>query len=245
MKKRLKNLIISSISIFLLLVVSLFALDNYIMPWFVEADDIELPNFVGKHKDEAMIILKNLTLNPVEIGPRYDANFDVDHIIYQRPAAGTIVKPNRRIYLHISGGEPLVIMPNLLNKTMRDAKVTLERRGLFIREIEQIKSELPAKIVVEQEFIEGAHLAKGDSVNIKVSIGPRVGMMRTPYIIGKSIKEANRILRRNNLKLGETTYIISPSLLTNTVISQYPSQDYLLSVGDSVDVVVAKNRNPN
>jgi len=241
MKNRIKKWIIIGASLLAFLIISVVLFDKVLMPWFVDAEEVELPDFVGLHKSEALATLSNLKLSYREIGPRYDANFDVDHIIYQRPAAGTKVKENRRIYLHISGGDPLIKMPSLINKTLRDAKVTLERRGLFIRDVEQIKSEFPANYVVEQEFVEGTNLAKGDSVDIKVSIGPRVGMVRTPNIIGKSLSESERILRRNNLKLGIIKYRPTPSILTNTVIEQLPSEDFLLSVGDSVDVTVAKS----
>ena len=70
-------------------------------------------------------------------------------------------------------------------------------------------------------------------------------MVRVPNLIAKSEKEAEKILRGNNLHLGIRTYIDSPTLLPNTIISQYPSQDYLVAIGDSVDVVVAKNKSRN
>jgi serine/threonine-protein kinase len=241
MKNRIKKWLIISGSVFAGLIVLVVLFDKVYMPWFVDAKEVVLPNLVGMHKSEALKILSDLNLNVREIGPRYDAKFDIDHVIFQRPPAGTLVKENRRIYLHISGGDPLIKMPNLYNKTLRDAKVTLERRGLFIRDIAQIKSELPANHVVEQEFVEGTNLAQGDSVNIKVSIGPRVGMVRVPNLIGKSLSEAEIILRRNNLKIGIVKFRETPSILTNTVIEQLPSVDFLVSVGDSVDVTVAKS----
>jgi serine/threonine-protein kinase len=241
MKNFIKKWLIIAGSVLAGVIILVVIFDKLIMPWYVDAKEVKLPNLVGLHKSEAENILKKLHLNVREIGPRYDPNFDIDHVIFQRPPAGTIVKENRRVYLHISGGDPLIKMPNLINKTLRDAKVTLERRGLYIRDIIQVKSELKANHVVEQEFVEGTNLAEGDSVDLKVSIGPRVGMVRVPNLIGKSLSEVEIILRRNNLKMGIITYKQTPSILTNTVIEQLPSEDFLLSVGDSVDVTVAKS----
>jgi serine/threonine-protein kinase len=241
MKNRIKKWLIIGASISAGIIISVVLFDKVFMPWLVDAEEVELPNLVGLHKAEAANILSNLKLNVREIGPRYDASVDMDHVIFQRPSAGTVVKANRRIYLHISGGDPLIKMPNLFNKTLRDAKVTLERRGLYIRDILQIKSELPANHVVEQEFVEGTNLAEGDSVDIKVSIGPRVGMVRVPNLIGKPLSEVEIILRRNNLKIGIVKYRQTPSILTNTVIEQLPGVDFLVSVGDSIDVTVAKS----
>ena len=245
MKKLLKKWLIIAGSVAAGVIILVVIFDKLIMPWYVDAKEVKLPNLVGLHKSEAENILKNLHLTVKEKGPVFDPNFAIDHVIFQRPPAGTIVKENRRVYLHISGGDPLIKMPNLVNKTLRDAKVTLERRGLYIRNIIQIKSELPANHVVEQEFVEGTNLAEGDSVDIKVSIGPRIGMVRVPNLIGKSLSEVEIILRRNNLKIGIITYKQTPSILTNTVIEQLPSEDFLLSVGDSVDVTVAKSITSN
>lgn len=245
MKNRIKKWIIIGASLIVLLIISVILFDKLLMPWVVDAKEAELPELVGLHKSEALTILSSLKLSYKEVATRYDANYDIDHVIYQKPPAGTKVKQNRRIYLHISGGDPLIRMPNLINKTLRDAKVTLERRGLYIRDIEQVKSELPSNYVVEQEFVEGTNLSKGDSVDIQVSIGPRVGMVRVPNIIGKSLSETERILRSNNLKLGRIKYQLTPSILTNTVIEQLPSEDFLLRVGDSVDVTVAKSITEN
>ena len=156
-----------------------------------------------------------------------------------------MVKKNRRVYIHISGGEPLIQMPQLENKTLRDARVSLENIGLHVGTVEEIRSELPNGTIVEQEFDFGFKLEKGASVDLKVSIGPQIGMVRIPNLIAKSEKEAEKILRGNNLHLGKKTYIESPTLLPNTIISQYPSQDYLVAIGDSVDVVIAKNKSRN
>lgn len=241
MKKRIKIFLIS-ISILIIVVAGgLLTLNLYIMPWYVDAVEVELPDLVGLNKTEAIRILDSLSLKPILEGPRYDARFDVDEVMFQNPPAGKTVKENRRVYLHISGGEPLVKMPNLRQKTHRDARINLERIGLHIRDLEQVKSEFPSGIIIDQEFEEGTYLAKGDSVSLQISIGPRRGMIETPYIIGRSLKDAERILRRNSLNIGELKYEDSP-LLTNTVIDQYPSEGFLLNVGDSVDVWVARSK---
>jgi beta-lactam-binding protein with PASTA domain len=241
MKKGIKKLLVVSAVLITIAIAAVISLNNFIMPWYVEAKQVELPNLVGMHKDQAIKTLESLNLKPVEEGPRFDARFEVDHVLFQNPSAGRKVKENRRVYIHISGGEPLVKMPNLRQKTFRDARITLDRLGLAIRDLEQIKSELPADIIVDQEFEEGTWLAKGDSIDLKISIGPRIGMIAVPNIIARSESDAIRILRRNNLFIGQRTYVES-TLLTNTIISQSPSEGYLLNIGDSVDVEIAISR---
>ena len=239
MKKRIKIILITLFSLAILGFGSIIALNIYFMPWYVDAVEITMPNLVGMHKTEAIRILDSLKLKPVLGEPRYDARYDVDQVMFQNPKAGKTVKENRRVYLHISGGEPLVKMPNLRQKTARDAKINLERIGLYIRELEEVKSELPSGTIIDQEFEEGTFLAKGDSVTLQISIGARLGMIEVPKLLGKTLKDAERLLRMNSIYIGKITYI-KHSLLPNTIIDQDPSEGVLISVGDSVNVKVAK-----
>ena len=133
-------------------------------------------------------------------------------------------------------------MPFLINKTVRDAQINLERIGLVLDQIEEVESELPPNFIVEQQYLEGKELPKGTLVWIKVSVGPKIGMVRVPNILGKSFVEAENILRGVSLRIGLRTYIHSNSLLPNTVVDQQPSENSLVSVGDSVNVVLTLNK---
>lgn len=240
MKKLLKKVIIIPIAVVLSLIVVTIIIDKIILPWYVSAPENPVPNVVGMQKNDAIKILTDAKLNPILGEPRYDMHFPKDHIIFQKPDAGSIVKENRRVYLFISGGEPLIKVPTLVGKTYRDAKVTIERLGLVVGNTQEIRSEFPSDIIVEQYPLEGVNIAKGESVNLKISIGPKIGMLRVPNILAKSLSNAENILRRNSLRIGRITYLESPSLLPNTIVDQYPSEDKLVSIGDSVDVVVTK-----
>ncbi|MEN8191624.1 MAG: PASTA domain-containing protein [Bacteroidota bacterium] len=239
-----KIVIIPSIILFLVIIV-LLIFDNVIMPSVVESSEVIMPNVVGLQKEEAIKILEDMHLTPIEVGPRFDSRFKEGDIIFQKPYEGVVVKENRRVYIHVSGGEPLIQMPQLVNKTLRDGKITIERLGLTVGKIAEVRNELPNGYIVEQEFDYGFKLEKGETVDLKVSIGPQIGMVRVPNLIAKSEKEAEKILRRNNLILGNKTFLNSPTLLPNTIISQYPSQDALVETGSSIDVVIAKNRSRN
>jgi serine/threonine-protein kinase len=241
MKKFLRKIILIPVGIIVLGIIFLLLFNNIIMPWYVSAPEYQVPNVVGMKKEKAIKILSNMNLEPIEDTPRYDENFPKDHVMFQNPKAGTTVKEGRRVYLSISGGEPQIKMPALIGKTERDAKITLERLGLEVDTLERIRSEFPANTIVEQEYEEGTNLSKGTEVALKVSVGPQVGMIRVPNIVGKSLNTAEDILRKNSLRIGKISYYDSPTLLPNTIYIQYPSEDKLVSIGDSVDVVVTSS----
>ncbi|MDA3860126.1 MAG: PASTA domain-containing protein, partial [Melioribacteraceae bacterium] len=236
----IKTLLILGIILGILTVGAFFGVNNYLMPSIVEANELMLPDVVGLNKEEAFRKLEALKLTPIEVGPSYDARYEIDEVIFQKPYAGTSVKENRRVYIHVSGGEPIIKMPQLVGKTLRNARLNLERIGLFVRKVENIRSELPRGTIAEQEFSIEDKLEKGDSVNLKISVGPKLGMVRVPSLIAKSEKEAVIILNRLSLRLGEKTYRSSPSLLPNTIIMHTPAQNVLLSIGDSVNVIISK-----
>ena len=230
--------ILSFIALFLLIVV---LANSLILPAYVDQPKIEVPDVMGMEKSAAVKILENHDLKPIEEGTRYDEKYEKDHVIFQKPEAGSTVKESRRIYLYISGGDPLIKMPALVGKTIRDARVTVSRLGFKIGSVEEVRSEFAPNTVVEQEIEEGETLPRGSNVNLKVSIGPELGMLRVPNLLGKSLKEAENLLRGASLRLGKQTYQPSLNLLPNTIIDQYPGAEKLVSVGDSVDVVITKS----
>ncbi len=222
--------------------VVLIIIDTIVLPYYVSASEYNVPDVVNLHKDEAIRILKNLNLNPIVSTSRYDQNFEKDHVMFQNPYPNTLVKEGRRVYLTVSGGEQTVKMPFLLNKTIRDAQITLERAGLVLDSIEEVESELPTNTIVEQQYPEGRDLFQGTSVSVKVSVGPKLGMVRVPNLLGKSLTDAENVLRSLSLHIGVKTFIQSTTLLPNTVVDQQPSQDDLVEVGDSIDVVLTQSK---
>ncbi|MDP3442998.1 MAG: PASTA domain-containing protein, partial [Ignavibacteria bacterium] len=60
--------------------------------------------------------------------------------------------------------------------------------------------------------------------------------------LGKSLAEAENILRLNSLRIGTKTYIYSNTLLPNTIVDQQPSENSIIAVGDSVSVVLSQSK---
>jgi eukaryotic-like serine/threonine-protein kinase len=216
--------------------------DDVIMPLFVGGREQSVPNVIGKNKDDAIKILEDAGFHPVVQTSRFDQRFQKNQVIFQKPASGIEAKVSRRIYLSISGGEPMIKMPSLIGKTLRDAQVTLEKIGLAVGKIDSVESEFPANTIVEQQYFEGRDIAIGTKTDIKVSLGPKVGMIRVPNLLGKSLFEAEDILKSMSLKIGRKTFISSPTLLPNTIMEQDPSENSLLNLGDSVNVFLSHGK---
>ena len=242
MKKTTKKIVSIPITLLVLFVGIVLIMNSYVLPWYVSSPEFRMPTLEGRNKIEATNILKHLGLRPILVGPRYDEKVPKDRVIFQRPHSGTMIKEGRRVYLYISGGEPLLKSPTLIGKTFRDAKITIERMGLIVGTVERVQSDFAANTVIGQEPEKDINIKKGSVVNLKVSVGPKVGMVYAPALLGKSLREGKKLLRRNSLRLGTVNYQVSPNMLPNTIIDQIPTEGRLISVGDSVVVWVTKSK---
>ena len=219
-------------------------LDNVIFPWYVSSSVEKIPNVIGKTESEAVDILNSQDLDPVIGDTTFDEKFPAGSIIFQRPGAGETVKEGRRVYLFISGGEPIVHVPKLTGKSIRDAKFSLERLGLKLGDVDQETSDYPKDMIYDQQFAEGTPVKKGESVKVTISLGRmQEGNIEVPDLIGKSLSEAEKILADSSLKIGKINYQPSFSLLPNTILDQYPSKGNKVNSGDSIDLFVTKTAN--
>jgi serine/threonine-protein kinase len=196
---------------------------NYIiMPWYVSGKEVVVPRVVGMNQDNAAQLLDDRDLKFVIADERYDERYPKGTIIFQKPEAGAVVKEGRRIYLFISGGQPLVKVPLLKGKSIRDAQLSLNRLGLEMGDTIKLQSDQPRGIIIDQQYYEGSNVKKGSKINVTISMGSDYGKIRVPDLLRK------------------VNYQPSESLLPNTVIDQYPSKDSMVAPGDSVDVFVTK-----
>lgn len=191
-------------------------------------------------------MLKTQDLDPIIGDTTYDEKFPAGSIIFQRPRGGETVKEGRRVYLFVSGGEPVVHVPQLTGKSVRDAKFSLQRLGLKLGNIDQEPSDYPKDMIYDQQFAEGTPIKRGGTVNVTVSSGRmQTGTIEVPDLVGKSLSEAQKILADSSLKVGKVNYQPSFSLLPNTVLDQYPSRGNKINPGDAVDLFVTKTANEN
>ena len=226
--------------IFFSFLIVFLILDKIILPLYVSSEEIVIPSVKGKTIDEATYILDSKGFDVIIADTVYGNDVPAGKILFQRPDAGKIVKSGRNIYLFVSGGEKISIVPSLKGKSVIDSKFSLERVGLKVGKIEYLQSNFPKDMVFDQQFAEGTKLKRGSTVNIYVSAGNLTGDIVVPDLIGKSLTEARQILAESSLQVGKINYLISITLLPNTIIDQYPSYGNKLNPGDKVDLFVSK-----
>lgn len=222
------------------LAVLIIVFNLIIMPWYVSGREVVIPKVVGMDEKQAEELLSDSDLEAVKGGERFNEKYPKGTVIFQKPAAGSTVKEGRRVFLFVSSGIPLVKVPSLKGKYLRDAKLTLDRMELALGDTSRVQSQSPKDVIIDQQYYEGTQVQKGTRINVTVSLGQNIGVM-IPDLLGKSLAEAEEILKSNKLTLGKINYQPSFSLLPNTVIDQYPSKDNMVQEGSAVDLFVTKN----
>ena len=247
--ERMKNLLKSSfvrklLYLFTTIVIIILLFDNLIIPWYVNSPETIVPNVIGLESVDAINLLESTGFEPMIIDTSYGVNYPAGMIFLQKPAEGKIVKVGRKIYLFVSGGAYVVSVPQLIGKTVLDAKFALERLGLKLGRITQLPSDKPEEMIFDQQYADGTPLKKGQTVNITVSAGRGGGSIEVPDLIGKSLAQAEQILADSSLNIGKVNFQMSLTLLPNTVLDQYPSSGNKLNPGESVDLFVTKSSDP-
>jgi serine/threonine-protein kinase len=247
--KRLSDFISKHKKILLVLggFIILFLFLNYVaLPLYVNhGSRLVVPRLVGVSADHAMAMLDSAHLHGVKGETRPDPTYPAGTVVFQYPQAGAIVKEGRNVYLTISGGDVLVPVPLLRGKSARDARFALERNGLQLGAVTFESSEtFPENTVVEQSVAADARIARGSYIAVVVSKGRTREEIAVPSVIGKTLSEAEKVLRSAGLKVGIVTTQPSFDLLPNTVVDQFPRPGNTGKMGQEVDLFVVRAGKP-
>ncbi|HMQ69294.1 MAG TPA: PASTA domain-containing protein [Ignavibacteria bacterium] len=226
------------------LLVLFFITNNVIMPLYVKhADTVKVPKVIGLNFIEAKDIIENGGLEIIQGEMKYDESIPIGQIMDQNPPADETVKYGRRIYVTICGGEQLSEVPNLKGKSIRDAKFTLEQRGLKLGEtVRKNTNEFPADFVVSQVIQPGSKLKKNSPIDLILSDGPTIGDLIVPNTVSKNLDEAKKIITDSKLKLGKITYQTNNELPPGQIIDQYPKSGKSANENTTVDLFVARKK---
>lgn len=127
-------------------------------------DEIIVPNLSKLTEEQAEDALDDLDLDYVMLDSvDFNKNFPKYTVVEQDPLPGAKVKKNRKIYFKInSSGFKMVVIPNLIEKTYRQAVPTLKSLGLEEGEIKYVP--YLGKDMVLEMFCNGKKLKPGDKV---------------------------------------------------------------------------------
>ncbi len=197
---------------------------------------LELPNYT-------MTDYRTVEIKAEKIGLKTTVKFEKHDLISEgmvirtEPAPGTIVSKDTVIKLYVSDGPDLkmVKMPNLIGKTLDDAKKLLESNQLSLGNITYQDSNKPKGEILEQSSEEGIELPTGTDIHIIASKGPAETegpkTIALPNYVGQHIDSVRADLDRLNLRY--------------TTITEYNSTQragYVFKTGPAYNVQVTPSK---
>lgn len=134
-----------------------------------------------------------------------------------------------------------VTMPNLVGKSSADAQAILQGRGLQLKVVDRVYSDLPANAVARQNPPEGERMKITQIAHVVLSLGPQ--NVTTPTLVGESLRVARIQLLQVGLQLGEVTTYPAPAILSDTILQQTPLPG-MRAASPRVDLLVAQGESP-
>ena len=143
-----------------------------------------VPQLKGKSLEVVEIELDDNNLKMVvQDSANYNPNYPAYSVIEQQPEAGAQVKENRKIYLTLNpSGYRKIGIPNIIRRTYRQAKPTLEALGFEIGNItyqDDIgKDEVLGIKYKGETIIPGTLLQKTSKIDLVLGNGNRATIVR-------------------------------------------------------------------
>jgi beta-lactam-binding protein with PASTA domain len=222
------------------------------LPWSTHhGETITVPKLAGMTTEELEDFLSDRDLRYEVSDCTFVAGVQPLTVISQYPREGAKVKQGRKIYVTITTATaPQVRMPKLTDLSYRSAEVTLRNYGLVLGTL-TYRNDLAENAVLEQLYqgkkIEpGTLIAKGSKIDLVVGDGLGNTELDVPDVTGKSLDEAQLIIKGSDLQVGTIIYEASGAA-PGTVIRQRPvaGQGEKIRVGDVIDLWISGRSEPS
>lgn len=222
-EKSLKSLLVHIslvVAVFVFLTLTFFLI--YLPSSTNHGETITVPNLEGMPLADMDEFLKKRHLNYEVEDSGYSAQYQPLAILKQYPLQGEKVKEGRKIYLTVKAKEPqTVIMPNLIDGSLKNAELVLRSYGLHRGKI-TYRPDMGVNVILEQ-WVDGKKINAGDKVQkgsfIDLIVGDGLGqqVFDMPRFIGLPLDEANFSIRASGLNIGSVIIRVVDEEITRQI----------------------------
>jgi eukaryotic-like serine/threonine-protein kinase len=155
------------------IVVILFLLTKWLGSYTNHGDYVEVPDFKGQSITALNAFVKDKSIAFQIIDSIYNPKEKAGVVIRQEPTAKSKVKHNRIIYLYVTGVlPPSVIMPKLIDRSERQARLIIESYGLKLGKVRTRNADCNGCVLSQsvggKEIETGKTLRKGAIVDLVI-----------------------------------------------------------------------------
>ncbi|WP_306326934.1 Stk1 family PASTA domain-containing Ser/Thr kinase [Streptomyces venezuelae] len=194
---------------------------------------VKVPNLKNKPLAEAKRILEREGLATGVVTRAFSEGVPQGAVISSDPEPGTGRAPDSAVALVVSKGAPIDV-PDVTGETVDAATAALQDAGLkVLLAPERIHSPEAAGSVAAQSLAEGSRAAKGDTVTLTVSKGPK--LVEVPDVTGEKLDDARTALEDEGF---EVEVKKSFPYLGDTVASQSVEGGSTAPEGSTVTITI-------
>ena len=222
--------------------VALYALAVFIiMPLYTRHwQRVQVPEVTHMSQTAARKIIASKNLAPVNGELKFDDDVPPGYVSFQNPIGNSFVKKGRRIYLNISKGKRPVFVPKLVGMNLRDAEFMIAQAQLELGVISHdFDRYYPENVVMDQAIDPETEIMAGSVIDITVSLGEEPEEIYVPNLYGKTMEEAELLVKKSLLTMGQVNFRESESD-PNQVIFQSLEVGERAGKGDTVNIVLSK-----
>jgi len=200
---------------------------------------VRVPGVVGRRRDDAVVALRDAGLTPrvVEINSEKPANT----VTAQAPKAGTVLVEGSTVRINVSIGPKPIAVPSVIGVAYESAASQLQGIGFGVART-NVESDEPAGIVVGQDPDAGASRAKGSTITLQVSEGPKTSAI--PDVTSQQEDQARSQLEGSGFRVRVVPQDTEDPLSDGNVISQDPPGGQEAKPGTTVTIFVGRLLEP-
>ncbi len=214
-----------------------------------QGESITVADFRGMTVEQLDDYIKNKPLRYKIVDSTYVNGKLPGTIIEQNPEPDAKVKRNRRVYLTINAKvPPKTKMPDLLDSSLKNAKIQLENNGLLLGNTTYqpcIGKNTVAEVSMNGETVKaGDEIFKGSKIDLILCDGIGNKPIEIPDLVGFTFVEAVTVLRLSELSTGAV--ILSDDLDYKEAGYVYkqnpPATGYnTIKIGEPVDLFLQRD----
>jgi serine/threonine-protein kinase len=196
---------------------------------------VAVPTLKGLKSEDAINALKAVHLVPDV--HEVQSTTPADVVTASDPKVGTNVVSGTKVRINVSKGPTPVTVPGVVGKTISDATATLNQAGFKVNPT-YVDSDQPQNTVVNQTPGQNAHAAKGSTVALTISNGPKT--VAVPDVRTLDEGTAASTLQGQSFKVKFTYTTVTDPNQDQIVLDQSPEGGQQAKPGSVVTLVVGR-----
>lgn len=205
--------------------------------WANPVSTASVPSIISLTLAQAIAAIQAAGLVAAQIASQQSTTVAKDLVAAQFPTATTVVTLGTTVEITLSLGGTGTIVPIFLGMTHAQAELARQQAGLTGSSFRIIDG-LNTDLVLNQSVAPGTVLSVGDSVDIAYSSN------KVPGVIGQIVQDGEAILLAAGLLVGEKPPGFDSTAPIDTILSQDPVEDTVVSPGATVFVTLSLGAPP-